>query len=244
VDAILVAGLLAGFGIAVQVGAITVLIMTLSAHHSLRTGLAAGLGTATADGLYALLAATAGAGVAALLRPIAGPMRWTAAAVLALIAVRGVTGAVRGWERMRRSAAADGGAGSSSVEDGGAGDGGAAVADPRYEAAAAGPVPEATPVRRPLGAYVQVFGLTLLNPLTIIYFSVLVLGLHDGGSWSLPDAAVFVLAAFAASACWQSVLALGGALIGRALTGARGRLGTALVGNAVIVLLAVHLVAG
>src|SRR6185312_1296166 len=102
VGGILVAGLLAGFGIAVQVGAITVLIMTLSAHHSLRTGLAAGMGTATADGLYALLAATAGAGMAALLRPIAGPMRWTAAAVLVLIAAKGLGGALRS----RRTAAA------------------------------------------------------------------------------------------------------------------------------------------
>lgn len=212
---ILVAGLLAGFGIAVQVGAITVLIMTLSAHHSLRTGLAAGMGTATADGLYALLAATAGAGMAALLRPIAGPMRWTAAAVLVLIAVKGLGGALRS----RRTAVV----GASVIE--------AAEAD--------------VPVRRrPLGAYLQVLGLTLLNPLTIIYFSVLVLGLHNGRTWSVADAAVFVLAAFAASACWQSVLAFGGALIGRALTGARGRLVSALVGNAVIALLAVHLLVG
>jgi len=215
VGGILVAGLLAGFGIAVQVGAITVLIMTLSAHHSLRTGLAAGMGTATADGLYALLAATAGAGMAALLRPIAGPMRWTAAAVLVLIAAKGLGGALRS----RRTAAA----GASVIE--------AAEAD--------------VPVRRrPLGAYLQVLGLTLLNPLTIIYFSVLVLGLHNGRTWSVADAAVFVLAAFAASACWQSVLAFGGALIGRALTGARGRLVSALVGNAVIALLAVHLLVG
>ncbi|WP_034270924.1 LysE family transporter [Actinospica robiniae] len=215
---ILVAGLLAGFGIAVQVGAITVLIMSLSANHSLRTGLAAGMGTATADGLYALLATTAGAGVAALLRPIAGPMRWIAAAVLVLIAVRGVTVALR----TRRTDAAT------------------VSADETESAGEA----TAEPARRPLGAYFQVLGLTILNPLTIIYFSVLVLGLHNGSSWSIADAAVFVLATVAASACWQSVLALGGALIGRALTGPRGRLGSALVGNAVIAVLAVHLLVG
>lgn len=214
---ILVAGLLAGFGIAVQVGAITVLIMSLSAHHSLRTGLAAGLGTATADALYALTAATAGAGVAALLRPIAEPMRDVASAVLILIAARGVVSALRA----RRAAPA-------------------AAAATSDSAPAATDSPD-LPVRRPLGAYFQVLGLTILNPLTIIYFSVLVLGLHNGRSWSVADGAVFVLATFAASACWQSVLALGGAALGHVLTGARGRLGSALVGNAVIALLAAHL---
>lgn len=206
-----VAGLLAGFGIAVQVGAITVLIITLSAQHSLRTGWAAGMGTATADGLYALLAATAGTGVAALLRPIAGPMRLVAAAVLLLIAAKGLTTVLRA-RRAERCAA---------------------------EAESAAP-PRESP-RRPLGAYLQVLGLTMLNPLTIIYFSTLVLGLHAGHSWTFLDGTVFVLAAFAASACWQSVLAVGGAVLGRALTGPRGRLGSALVGNAVIALLAAHL---
>lgn len=219
--AILVAGLLAGFGIAVQVGAITVLIMSLSAHHSLRTGLAAGMGTATADGLYALLATTAGAGVAALLRPIAGPMRWTAAAVLVLIAVRGLVLALRARRTL------------------------AAAAVPEVSETPETPATVASePARRPLGAYFQVLGLTILNPLTIIYFSVLVLGLHSTSAWSVADDAVFVLATVAASACWQSVLALGGALIGRALTGPRGRLGSALVGNAVIAVLAVHLLVG
>lgn len=234
---ILVAGLLAGFGIAVQVGAITVLIMTLSAHHSLRVGLAAGMGTATADGIFALLAATAGAGIAALLRPIDGPMRWTAAAVLVLLAAKGVAGAVR----LHRTAATD------AAEAAEAAAVAAAVDAPDSPAAAepgTGPEAEGPVRRRPLGAYLQLLGLTLLNPLTIIYFSVLVLGLHNGSAWSVADAAVFVLATVAASAGWQAVLALGGALIGRALTGARGRLASALVGNAVIALLAVRLVVG
>ncbi|MBS2965858.1 LysE family transporter [Actinocrinis puniceicyclus] len=219
-NTILVAGLLAGFGIAVQVGAITVLIITLSAHHSLRTGLAAGMGTATADGLYALLAVTAGAGVAALLRPIAGPMRLTAAGVLILIAVKGVTRALR----LRPATAAQ-------PEN---------AADETNGAGGNGPEPA---LKRPLRAYLQLLGLTILNPLTVIYFSVLVLGLHTGRAWSFTDRSVFVLAIFAASAAWQAVLAVGGAVIGRALTSARGRLGSAIVGNSVIALLAVHLIA-
>lgn len=225
-NTILAAGLLAGFGIAVQVGAITVLIITLSAHHSLRTGLAAGMGTATADGLYALLAVTAGAGVAALLRPIAGPMRLTAAGVLILIAVNGIMSALR----LRRTTAAQ--------RENGADN--ASGADEANGARGNGPEPA---LKRPHRAYLQLLGLTILNPLTVIYFSVLVLGLHTGRAWSVADGAVFVLAAFTASAAWQAVLAVGGAVIGRALTSARGRFGSALVGNVVIVLLAVHLIA-
>jgi arginine exporter protein ArgO len=51
----------------------------------------------------------------------------------------------------------------------------------------------------------------------------------------------FVLAAFTASASWQAMLASGGAFLGRVLTGPRGRLVTALVGNTVIILLAARL---
>lgn len=51
---------------------------------------------------------------------------------------------------------------------------------------------------------------------------------------------VFVLAAFAASASWQLFLAGGGALLGRALTGHRGRLVTGLLSSVVIMLLAIR----
>ena len=53
---------------------------------------------------------------------------------------------------------------------------------------------------------------------------------------------VFVLAAFVASASWQLLLAGGGSLVGRVLTGPGGRLVTALVSSVVIVGLAVALV--
>ena len=49
------------------------------------------------------------------------------------------------------------------------------------------------------------------------------------------------LAAFAASASWQVLLAGGGALLGRVLTGHRGRLVTALLSSAVILALAVRM---
>lgn len=56
----LVAGLIAGYGIAVPVGAVGAYLVSLSARTSLRIGSSAALGVATADGIYAL-AAMAGA---------------------------------------------------------------------------------------------------------------------------------------------------------------------------------------
>jgi len=84
----LVSGLLAGYGVAVPVGAIAVLILGLSARTSLTVGAGAGLGAATADGIYAAVAVVGGAAVAGLVRPVATPLRWLAAAVLVGLAAR------------------------------------------------------------------------------------------------------------------------------------------------------------
>ena len=194
------AGVVAGYGIAVPVGAIGVLIAGLSARVSLRVGAAAGLGAATADGLYALVAVAGGAAIASLITPIATPLRWVAAfALLALAAVTAVR-AVRGRGR---------------------------------------PPAERGRPATPLRAYLGILGLTLLNPATVVYFAALVLGRGGagGGVW-------FVAGAFLASASWQLVIAGGGSLVGRLLTGERGRLITALTSSAVIAALALQMVVG
>ncbi|BCJ50912.1 lysine transporter LysE [Actinoplanes sp. NBRC 14428] len=80
------AGVVAGYGVAVPVGAIAVLIAGLTARTSLRVGAAAGLGAATADGVYALIAVLGGAALAGAIAPVAAPLRWAAAAVLLLLA--------------------------------------------------------------------------------------------------------------------------------------------------------------
>jgi arginine exporter protein ArgO len=94
----------------------------------------------------------------------------------------------------------------------------------------------------PTRAYFGLLGLTLLNPATIIYFGALVLGRQAGDSLDATGEVVFVVAAFAASASWQLVLAGGGTVVGRILTGPRGRLATALVSSAVIAVLAIGLI--
>lgn len=196
--AALVAGLVAGYGIAIPVGAVGAYLLALTARTSLRIGVAAALGVATADGLYALISTLGGSALAPLIQPVTGPLRWVSAAVLVALAIRGAVKALSGY---RRPATVD--------RD---------LADP-------------------VRAYAVLLGITLLNPMTLIYFTALVLGGPTTG-----DGAVFVLAAFAASASWQLLLAAGGALLGRLLTGPRGRLTTALASSAVIVGLAVGLV--
>ncbi|MFD8703353.1 LysE family transporter [Kitasatospora sp. NPDC059648] len=206
--AALVAGLLAGYGVAVPVGAVGAYLVALTARTSLRTGACAALGVATADGLYALLAALGGSGLAPLLEPLAGPLRIGSALVLLALAVRTAATALRG----RRSAT---------------------VTAP------------ATPPG-PARAFLTLLGITLLNPLTVLYFAAFVMGGRGrGGSASgALSPAVFTAAVLAASASWQLLLASGGALLGRALTGARGRLLTALGSAALVGWLAVRLLLG
>jgi threonine/homoserine/homoserine lactone efflux protein len=86
------AGVIAGYGVAIPVGAIAVLVVDAGLRRGLRVGLAAGAGTATADGVYALVAAVAGAAVASLIDPVEAELRWLSVAVLVAIALRGLLG--------------------------------------------------------------------------------------------------------------------------------------------------------
>src|SRR5690606_15744986 len=86
---------LAGYGVAVPVGAIAALIVSLTARTSLRVGAAAAMGVATADGVYALTAVLGGAALARLIEPIGTPLRWAAAAILIGLAAKTAVTAVR-----------------------------------------------------------------------------------------------------------------------------------------------------
>lgn len=92
---------------------------------------------------------------------------------------------------------------------------------------------------RPGPAYALFVAITAVNPTTVVYFAAVVLGNQQLVS-TATEAAVFVVAAFAASASWQLALAAGGATLGRVATGPRGRLVTGLVSAVVIAALAVH----
>jgi len=83
-------GLLAGWGVAIPLGAIGVMIVDLGMRAGFRRAAAAAAGVATADYLYCAVAALAGAAVARLLEPYAHALRLAAAAVLAVVAVLGL----------------------------------------------------------------------------------------------------------------------------------------------------------
>lgn len=76
------AGAIAGYAIAIPVGAIAVLIIQTGIRHGLRQALAAGAGTATADLAYAAVAVLVGLAVAQLIEPIQTPLRIIAGVVL------------------------------------------------------------------------------------------------------------------------------------------------------------------
>jgi len=84
-----IAGALAGWAIAIPVGAIGVLIVEIGIRRGFRVAAAAGAGAASADGLYAALAAVGGT-LAAVLAPLEGPLRVVAVGALVAVGVRGL----------------------------------------------------------------------------------------------------------------------------------------------------------
>jgi threonine/homoserine/homoserine lactone efflux protein len=86
-------GLIAGYGIAIPVGAVAILILSSSMRCGFKVGFMAGAGAASADLAYATLASLAGAILSTLLAPIAGILR--IASGLFLIGL-GIYGLIKG----------------------------------------------------------------------------------------------------------------------------------------------------
>jgi len=208
----LLAGVLAGYAIAIPVGAIAALLITLGAQHGARVAAGGAFGAATVDGIYATVAVTAGAVIAPLIALVEEPLRWISVVVLVVL---GIVIALPGL-RPRRSAVAP----------------------------AAIDAPDAAPESRPPTTtfrrlFVTVGALTLVNPVTVIYFAALVGSSTLAVDASAIERTVFVLAAFAASLSWQLLLTTAGSLVGKALTGPTGARVTTLVGGALVIALAV-----
>ncbi|HEV2640428.1 MAG TPA: LysE family transporter [Actinocrinis sp.] len=222
----LLAGALAGYGVAIPVGAVGAYLVTLSARTSLRIGAGAALGIATADVVYSAIAMLGGTTLARTIQPAMQPLRWTSGLVLIALAARGAANGVRQYRSRATTDIATSTSTSTST-------------DPTA------PTNSATIGRRtpttPLRAYLSLWAVTMLNPLTVIYFAALVFGGQAKAASNGLDQVVFVAAVFVASASWQLLLAGGGALLGRVLTGDRGRLGTALASSLLIFVLAVRL---
>jgi threonine/homoserine/homoserine lactone efflux protein len=182
VIAALLAGALAGYAIAIPIGAIAVLIVETGVQRGFRVAAAAGAGAATADLLYATLAMAGGAAIGPILAPWSVALRAVAVAVLLGIGVRGL---VRVGGHLREPSVTP-------------------------ESSRAGTRPPHGG-RQLLATYSRFLGLTLLNPATAIYFAALVLAVPalDGDPFARP---AFVSGAFAASLSWQTVIAAVGAV--------------------------------
>ena len=199
-----VAGAIAGYAIAIPVGAIAVLIIQTGFRQGLAHGLAAAAGAASADAIYATVAALAGLAVTSLIGPLIGPLRLAGGAVLVGIGLLGLLGL-----RNRPESVA--------VPAGG------------------------RPARSQLRTYLEMLGLTLLNPATVIYFAALTVGLPFLGG--IGERIAFVVAAFAASLSWQILLAAFGATLGRG-AGRRLQAPTMIAGNVIIIGLGLLVLSG
>ena len=88
--AALLAGLAAGIVIAMQVGAVSLLLVETAVVNGPRAGVAAGMGVATVDLAFAAVAGAAGGAAHAALSSHESEIRVVAAATLAAIAVHGL----------------------------------------------------------------------------------------------------------------------------------------------------------
>jgi threonine/homoserine/homoserine lactone efflux protein len=196
----LLAGVAAGYGVAMPMGAISVLIMHEGLTRGWRTAWAAASGTALVDLGYVTLALAAGAAVTDRLQGHARTVQLVGAAVLVVVVVRGLLG-------LRRTALP--------IVTG------AREPIPAPAADRSGSRPGALLTARRAGpgslrTLRRFVALTAVNPLTAVYFVVLTAGLA-GTVHGTTAAVAFACGVFLASWSWASMLAALGSLAGARL---------------------------
>ena len=197
-------GLIAGYGIAIPVGPIGILIIELGIRRGFRIAFCGGLGAASADLIYATVAALAGTFLVSILTPISSTIRTFSA--FALIAI-GLWLFYQGRKAKRSE-------------------------EIRSQDSSSG-----------LSTYGLIFGLTLLNPITVTYFTTLILGLKTSLATSSMDVILFVAGTFLASLSWQTLLACVSGLTHRHLS-PRVQAATFALGNSVVIMLGVLILLG
>ena len=198
-------GILAGYGVAIPLGPITLLIMELGIQRGFSSAICAAAGAATADLVYAIIAVLAGTVIAGLLLPFARPLHYLSGGVLILIGL---------WLLYER----------------------------RHRAEVRSDTRNLEP-RNYFQTYTMILGLTLLNPVTITYFTALILGLQTSESRSFADEWYFVAGIFSASLSWQTLLAGVGTIVGKRVS-LRFRAITQVSGSLLIVGLGVAILLG
>ena len=198
-------GLIAGYGIAIPIGPIGILIIELGVRRGFSVAFCAGLGAASADLVYATVAGLAGTFLVEILSPISSVIHYLSASALIAIGV---------WMfyQGRRST-------------------GTEKSTSSYASTSR------------LSTYVMFFGLTLLNPLTVTYFTSLILGLRVSVMISAMDILIFVVGTFLASLSWQTFLACVSGLSHKRLS-PRVQAATFTLGNCVVIALGVLILLG
>jgi threonine/homoserine/homoserine lactone efflux protein len=191
-----VAGVGAGLGVAIPVGAIAVLIIETGLRRGFTAAAAAGAGAATVDGAYATVAALFGGAVASLVAPVERPIRIVSTVILVVIAIR-----------LLLSARASGGPAAARIDLGS-----------RWR------------------TYLTFVGLTAVNPMTLVYFAALIVGLPERPSGAGEQLA-FAGGAFGASFAWQMLIA-GVAAIGHRRLPPSFRAWTTVAGAVIVLALA------
>lgn len=196
-------GLIAGYGIAIPVGAVAILIVSVSMQAGFRLGFMAGAGAATADFLYALLASVGGTAAAALLQPFSQALRIVSGLALIGLASVAIGRGMRAEVTSRKSA----------------------------------------PLAGTFATYAQFLGITLINPLTVVYFAALVMGRDPALRPGIAGQALFVLGAGISSLSWQTLLAGLGGIARNRLT-PRFRLWATMLGNLLVMGLGLRILIG
>lgn len=193
-------GLIAGFGIAIPVGAIAVLILETGIRDGFKSSFMAGAGAATADLFYATIAATFGGIVAAVLVKFTLSLQLASGLVLLVLGGWGL------WQlRIKKS---------------------------MHSALSS--------AQAITTIYLQFLGLTLLNPMTIVYFAALILGGASGVEPTVAAKVLFIAGAGMASLSWQTLLAGGASLLHKRLSSDTQKV-LSLIGNLIICALALHI---
>ncbi|MFI8340139.1 LysE family transporter [Streptomyces sp. NPDC085639] len=194
------AGAAAGLGVAMPMGAMSVLLLQ-EAMRERRAAVAAAAGIAGVDLGYAALATALGPWVASHISPVEAWVRLASAAILLTIAAHGLAGA------RTPGAGPDSGALPARTP--------APSPSPPTQGASAPSAFPAVPaaVARPARVFARYVGLTALNPTTALYFAALTTAqgaaLRTGAAGG-----AFLLGVGAASLLWQQSLVALGAFAG------------------------------
>jgi arginine exporter protein ArgO len=196
---------LAGYGIAIPIGPIAILIIELGIRRGFSVAFCAGAGAATADLIYATIAVIAGAFLVSILAPYSSILHVASACALitigTLLIYRGLRHSPTNTERSAFTS----------------------KSSPQI--------------------YAMLLGLTLLNPVTVTYFTTLMLGLKEASSDNPLNSFLFVAGAFLASLSWQTFLASISGLAHKRFSQTLQK-GTFAVGNLLIIVIGIAILLG